>query len=413
MWNDIKGHPVRAFLIALLGLSFANMDHSLFALVLTQIKNEFGWSDTQRGLYLCLTFVIAGFVITQIGVLADRIGRKRALLGSMLLTPVFVVAMVFAHTTGVLLALRVLGFSTAGAQSPLTGTLVIEEAPTRLRGLLSGVLQIGYPIGWALAALVFVPMIWDPLADPAGWRKVFWLSLIGLPVAFIFARYLREPPVWERARDAAQALPPVNTSDLFAPEFRYRTIILFVGQFLQVFAYGATILLTAYFQEARGWSFADSARVVGLSYLVGSAGYVLAAVVGEFWWSRRTVIIVWLWAGAVALAVMIWTCDGLRDTLIAFCFTTFFFYGATAVIFSFTAESFPPRLRATAVSFSGSLGVNLGVAFGPLVTSLIVVTAGWQWAFTFAGVLPLLLGGFAYMFAGHPVPETPAISESA
>ncbi len=408
MWKELRGYPLRAFLIALLGLSFANLDHSLFALVLTQIKDAFGWSDEQRGLYLALTFAIAGFVITQVGVLADRFGRKRTLLWSMILTPLFVVGMVFSGGTFSLLALRVLGFSAAGAQSPLTGTLVIEEAPPRLRGLMSGILQIGYPIGWALAALVFVPAIWDPVADPQGWRKVFWLALVGLPVALIFWRYLREPPAWQAAKDnvAANVAAPVTTAALFAPEFRYRTLVLFLGQFLQVFAYGATILLTAYFQEARGWSVADSVRVVGLSYLVGSLGYVLAAYAGEFWWSRRTVIIIWLWAGAAALASMIWWCHGLTDTLIAFCFTTFFFYGATAVIFTFTAESFPARLRATAVSFSGSLGVNLGVATGPLVTSLIVARFGWQWAFTFAGVLPLVLGGFAYMLAKQPIAET-------
>jgi MFS family permease len=69
------------------------------------------------------------------------------------------------------------------------------------------------------------------------------------------------------------------------------------------------------------------------------------------------------------------------------------------VIFTFTAENFPAHLRATAVSFSGSLGVNLGVAFGPLATALVVPVYGWQWAFTVAGILPLLAAGVAYLFA--------------
>jgi AAHS family 4-hydroxybenzoate transporter-like MFS transporter len=164
-----------------------------------------------------------------------------------------------------------------------------------------------------------------------------------------------------------------------------------------VFAYGTTILLVAYFQEARGWSFDDARIVVGLSYLVGAFGYVLAAVAGEFWVARRTVILLWVWLGCAAFAWTIWLATTWLATVIAFCVTTFFFYGATAVIFTFTAENFPARVRATAVSFAGSLGVNLGVAFGPLAMGLLVPRVGWQQAFSIAGMVPLVLAGIAYL----------------
>jgi MFS family permease len=388
-------YSTRAFFLGLLGLAFANLDHSLFALVLTQIKQDLGWSEADRGLFLCVTFVIAGLVVTQIGVLADRYGRKRMLLISMLLTPLFVVALAFSRSTPSMLLWRTLGFATAGAQSPLTGTLVIEESPPRYRGLLSGILQIGYPLGWALAALLLVPLVWDGDADPAGYRRIFFLSLLGLPVAWLFYRYLREPPAWEQARAAQTEMP--STRVLFTRPYRARALSLFAGQFLQVFAYGATILLVAYFQESRGWTFDTARTAVGWSYLVGSLGYVAAAVLGEFVLRRRDVIVIWLWLGAAAFAYAIWGASTVRDTTLAFCATTFFFYGATAVIFTFTAESFPAAVRATAVSFSGSLGVNLGIAFGPLVTELLVPQVGWAWAFTWAGIVPLILGGFLYL----------------
>ncbi|MCS6948696.1 MAG: MFS transporter [Steroidobacteraceae bacterium] len=391
-------------MLALLGLSFANLDHSLFTLVLTQVKASFGWTDTERGWYLCATFVLAGFIVSQIGVLADRIGRKRTLLASMLLTPLFVVAMAFAPGTCSLLALRTLGFATAGAQSPLTGTLVLEEAPLRYRGLLSGILQIAYPIGWAAAALVFVPLVWDAESQPQAWRNVFWLALLGLPVAAAFYWWLREPPVWVAARHQGGAESP-TTAQLFQPKFRSRTLILFSGQFLHVFAYGSTLLLVAWFQEARGWSFTVASSIVGWSYLIGAFGYVLAAVAGEFWLRRRTVILLWIWLGAAAFVYALWFAESVDATRIAFCVTTFFFFGATAVIFTFTAESYPAYIRATAVSFAGSLAVNLGIAFGPLATSVLVPQVGWQWAFTAAGLLPLVLAGVAYSAARHPEPQ--------
>lgn len=180
---------------------------------------------------------------------------------------------------------------------------------------------------------------------------------------------------------------------------------MFAGQFLHVFAYGSTLLLVAWFQEARGWSFQDASRIIGISYLVGSAGYMLAAWAGEFWMRRRSVILIWIWLGAAAFAWTLWFADSIAATTVAFCVTTFFFFGATAVIFTFLAESFPTRIRATAVGFSGALAVDLGFAFGPLATSLLVAAVGWQAAFTWAGLLPLILAGFAYLMADHPTKE--------
>ena len=102
IWASLRavpGHTYRVFLICLVGVTFANLDHSLFTFVLTELSAEFGWSDLERGLYIALTFVIAGVLITQIGVLADRIGRRAVLLGATLLTPVFVTALAWAPTT--------------------------------------------------------------------------------------------------------------------------------------------------------------------------------------------------------------------------------------------------------------------------------------------------------------------------
>ena len=97
--RQVSGHSWRVFLICLIGVTFANLDHSLFTFVLTEISAEFGWSDLERGIYIAITFVAAGVLITQIGALADRIGRRAVLLASTLLTPIFVTALAFAPTT--------------------------------------------------------------------------------------------------------------------------------------------------------------------------------------------------------------------------------------------------------------------------------------------------------------------------
>ncbi|MCL4790764.1 MAG: MFS transporter, partial [Gammaproteobacteria bacterium] len=91
--RQVSGHAWRVFFICLIGVTFANLDHSLFTFVLTEVSAEFGWSELERGIYIAITFVAAGVLITQIGALADRIGRRAVLLATTLMTPVFVTAL--------------------------------------------------------------------------------------------------------------------------------------------------------------------------------------------------------------------------------------------------------------------------------------------------------------------------------
>ncbi|SVD45522.1 uncharacterized protein METZ01_LOCUS398376, partial [marine metagenome] len=282
-----------------------------------------------RGRYIAITFVISGLLVTQIGVLTDRIGRQRTLLGATLLTPIFVAAMAWAPNTWMLLVLRTLGFGAAGAQSPITVTTVIEESPSRLRGLFSGVLQIGFPLGFFFASLI-VPFIYSTW----GWQYIFLLALLFLPYGWVIYRYLPEPEAWLKVRDARKANKENHptTRDIFAPEYRRRTILLFIGQFLCVFAFGATILLTAYFRESKGWDAELAIQTVGLSFGIGAFGYVAAAFVGEFLTSRRNTIVIWCILGGLAFAAMIWLSSGYTQIVLAFCTMTFFFYGSYAVI---------------------------------------------------------------------------------
>jgi putative MFS transporter len=394
MYDAIRGYPLRVFLICLVCLTFANLDHSLFAFVLTEISEAYGWTLVERGWYLALTFLAAAVIVMRAGVLADRVGRRPVLLGSMLTAPFFVAALFWAPGTLSLLILRTLGFATAGAASPISGTIVVEEVPARLRGLFTGILQVAYPLGWFAASLI-VPVVYVAF----GWRYVFFVGLIGLPFAWLVWRFLREPPAWqEAAAEQVQLGGPVGVRALFTPEYRYRTLMLLLGQFLQVFAYGSTFLLTAYFRESRGWSAEDAIHMVGLSYGIGALGYVAAAVVGEFLMNRRDVIVLWCALGSVAFAIMIWLARGWGQTVIAYGAMTFFFYGATAVIFTFLAENFPAHLRATGVSFSGSVGVNLGIALGPLALSYAIGALGsWEAAYTVCGVVPVALAALTYL----------------
>ena len=108
----------------------------------------------QGGVHSAVVAAIAG-----IGVLTDRLGRKIILMASTVASSVFVTLHAVAPTALVLGVFRTLGYTAGGLQVPVAGTIIVEESPARFRGVLTGILQTGYPLGWFLASLLAAPVL--------------------------------------------------------------------------------------------------------------------------------------------------------------------------------------------------------------------------------------------------------------
>ena len=76
-FSEIPASAYKIFFICLIGVTFANLDHSIFILVSEKFQEDFGWDLTDVGWYVAITFFISGILCTQVGVLTDRIGRKK------------------------------------------------------------------------------------------------------------------------------------------------------------------------------------------------------------------------------------------------------------------------------------------------------------------------------------------------
>jgi MFS family permease len=112
--SAIRGYPLRAFLICLCGVSLENMDQALFQYVFPQIVTEFNWTPQQAGIYSAVVFTCAGIGVAALGVLTDRVGRKRVFQLSMIVGSFFVATMFWARSTWQLLVLRAIDFATGG-----------------------------------------------------------------------------------------------------------------------------------------------------------------------------------------------------------------------------------------------------------------------------------------------------------
>jgi MFS family permease len=410
-WRAMSGPPLRIFLICLFGLTLANTDQSLFGYAIPGLLAEFDLGLEAVGWILSVSFIVAALCNLGIGVAADRLGRRRLFIACLALSAGLVALLCFAPDVITLTVLRALGFGLSAALVPLATTYTVEAAPDRLRGLASGLLQLGYPLGWFIASLIAAPIL-----AAYSWRYIFLPAAIVIPIAFWFARALPESQRFlDQRRQAAAERPRDWLHELkllFQPPLQRRAVLCALMFFFHAGAYaGTAFYFPTFFVEVHGYTEQEAAALVGLSYGIGAIGYVTAALVGEFLLTRRDTIALWVSLGAFTFLALVWLPDSRLENLIWFGLMTMFFYGCAAVQWAFAAEQFPTRARATATAMIMAATLA-GFALFPVLVAYVIEILDWRWSFT-GGVFPALVLSVMATLGLERIPSGAALDEIA
>jgi MFS family permease len=370
----------RALLAASLGWMLDAFDVMLYALVLASLMTDFGLSKATAGLLGSLTLVASAAGGVAFGVVADRYGRTRALMASILVYSVFTAACGMAQTLTQLAVFRFLLGLGMGGEWASGAALVSETWPDRDRGKAMGVMQSSWAIGYAAAALV------TGLVLPRfGWRAVFFTGLLPALLTFWVRRHVEEPALWRRAATA----PRPSVARIFEPPFLRVTVALTLMNACTMFAYwGFNLWVPAYFalSPARGGVGLTSAGMSSLVALmqVGTwLGYVAFGFASDAFGRKRTYV-AYLVAAAGLLAAFTLTRSAavliVLGPMAAF-FGAGYFSGFGAV----SAELFPTAIRASAQGLTYNAG-RLASAVAPLLVGSLADARGFGVAFTTATV---------------------------
>ncbi len=199
----------RTLLAASMGWALDAFDAMLYSLVLAMLMRDLGMSKSMAGLLGTLTLLASGIGGVLFGFLADRIGRKQALMASILTYSVCSFASGLATTITMLAFARfVLGLGMGGEWN--TGaTLVAETWPTELRAKAISIVQSSWALGFAAAALVA-----GPVARYYGWRAVFFVGILPAVITLWIQRRVPESEMWREQISSSSASAETDKKSL-------------------------------------------------------------------------------------------------------------------------------------------------------------------------------------------------------
>ena len=373
----------KILVISFLAWTLTNMDQAFFGYAIPGILEEFNLPLEAAGIILTISFIIASIMLLFTGIAADRFGRGPILSLYLAVSSLLVGFQGLAGGIVMLTIFRALGFGFSTGLSPITNAYVVENVKPRMRGMAMGVLQCGYPLGWFIASLFAVPLLTD-----YGWRAMCFAAFLVVPLAGLFHWLLRDTAGIILA--GTDSLIKGKVRVLFSAPYRKSSLASIATYFAFGGAYaGSAFYFPTFFAEVRGYSQSDAASLVGMSNFIGIGGYLLAAFVGEYLLTRRSVFIIWALGGTIALIGLLWFSESRTSDTIWYGLTAALFYGSLAVLPVLIAEIFPEEVRASALSVCASAPLSLGFAVFPLIVPFVVGSVGWQMGFSII-ICPLL-----------------------
>jgi SHS family lactate transporter-like MFS transporter len=202
---DLTTAQKRTVLAAYLGWTLDAFDFFLLTFVIKDIAKEFGVGVPEVAYALFLTLAtrfVGAFVFGRIG---DKWGRKPALMLDIVCYSVIGAAAAFSPNLTIFLVLRALFGVAMGGEWGLGSSLAMESIPPQARGIVSGILQCGYPSGFLLASVAYGLLYGRTFGDfTFGWRPLFLLSVLPALVTLFIRAAVPESPAVERAQKAEQ-----------------------------------------------------------------------------------------------------------------------------------------------------------------------------------------------------------------
>jgi MFS family permease len=379
-YREITSSQWRALIAATLGWVLDSMDVYLFIIVVPLLLRHFGMSRAMGGLLGSLTLIASAIGGLTFGYIADRFGRTKSMMASILIYSVFTAACGFSQSIFDLAIFRfLLGLGVGGEWS--TGAALISETwPQKYRGKAFGIMQSGFALGFVLAGAVAAVVLprW-------GWRGAFFVGILPAFLTLWLRRHVEEPEAWRNARTEVLSgkREAPSLAGLLAPGVRRNVVIAsFVSTFAMFAIWGLFSWVPSMLAQpvaVGGAGLGNRSNLFIIVMNLGSfCGYLCFGILADKF-SRKSVYLTFLLTAAVAVILYAST-HNPTVLFLAGPVVGFFGAGHMAGFGAVTGELFPVDIRATAQGFTYNIGRGIS-ALAPFAIGRVADSFGFTRAF--------------------------------
>jgi len=408
----------KLLLVMGLGWLFDAMDTGIIAFVLPSLAQEWGLSSTQMGMIGSIGLLGMAVGAVWAGKLADRFGRKQIFAATMLLYSVATGLCGVAWDYYSLMFFRFLVGLGLGGELPVAITMMSEFAPPATRGRFIVLLESFWGLGWLAAAVIsylFIPHF--------GWQMAFFIG--ALPALYVLyirrampesVRYLTDAGKLEEAHaivshleqaagiaPAAKAIAPplpvkhrIHISELWSPGFARRTIVLWMLWFGIVYSYYGIFTWLPSLMVRQGYPMLQTFEYVLVMTLAQLPGYYTAALLVDVIGRKATLGI---FLSLSALCAYFFGQGGEPLVVLAWgSMMSFFNLGAWGVVYTYTPELYPTRIRAYGSGWAAAVGRTGGIAAPTVVGYMLAADSGVTGVFVMFTSVMLAIGIIVAVF---------------
>jgi len=383
MWEQLRAlTPVQrnAFLAAYLGWTLDAFDFFILVFVIPDVAKTFKVEKTAVTYAIFLTLAFRPVGAFLFGWLGDRYGRRIPLLVDVVFYSVMELLSGFAPTLTAFLVLRAIFGIAMGGEWGLGASLAMETVPARTRGLLSGILQQGYPVGYLLAAIVF-RFVFPVL----GWRWMFFIGVLPALLSLFIRFGVKESPVWVQSQKARATQNLGQSVKQNLGLFAYMAVLMAAFNFM---SHGTQDNYPTFLRVQRHFS-PDTVSTIAIIYNVGAiCGGIFFGALSQRIGRRRAIVI----AALLALPIVpLWAYSRTAAMLALGAFgMQFFVQGAWGVIPAHLSELAPNVLRGTFTGLAYQTG-NLIASYNATLQSRIADSHGGDYRLALASVILVVL----------------------
>jgi SHS family lactate transporter-like MFS transporter len=261
-----KSNARHAVLAGFFGWTLDAFDFFVVVFLYDTLAHQFGVSKKEIILTTTATLAFRPIGAVIFGLLSDRYGRRKPLMANVIYFSLIELLCGFSPNFTFFLIMRALFGIGMGGEWGVGASLTMEAAPVRWRGVLSGILQSGYSIGYLLAAMAarFLLPVW-------GWRPMFWIGALPALLALYIRTKVPESEAWKQNRASSTG----QVIRIVAQGWKRLLYLVVLMTFMMFMSHGTQDLYPDFLKEVHRLS----ARVVANIAIFYNVGAVIGAII--------------------------------------------------------------------------------------------------------------------------------------